>query len=911
MFSSRPKKKTRAKPVNSARIGHPEEAFVELQLGKSFAASGGDAGNALGATEAIKSHDPASHGHFHPRSALSAFGISRKQMELMGIGERELQDRIYRTLTIWSSSMYDSLFTLSNQNPELADKLWTVYSRLVEVCNPRGAVLSAAQRREFEENMQKASDALERVKMQAEEDRQRLHQRLRDSQRVSESSRKHVATTIPALRAEVVDLKSQLEAERLLSAQRAEELRKVQETSNDVLESLEKTESELAETSHALHRANDQLHLAETEVQRVTQLYKAVEEENQKIRSTFKDAHAKEMRMKGKLEAALVAKESSDKELQDTRKRVQDRGQEAEKLKQALRDANDIRGSALNLLNDAVVKFREVTRCLCESDRTQLDFVRENVEHLALQESKEDMDALHESIHSVLNLTHYISKLPAGVHTGSHATCYKEDVTPGTEMLQVAQVEKELCERVSHWMDHIDSLATNIDRKMVHGFIEHIESIFDSRLGNIERLELAHEKDVVKGAATEVVGNVWIDAVCRQKSVTRQLQSELSACEEDREALREAKATLIEQASAREHELLSLRDIASRVEDSAQRCRHAEEERDTAMQKYAYTAELEREVKDLQGKLSACRTALKGQTEVNKDQSDVLGRLRVDVDKKNAALAEGNTTAVCLMSVLTSLMDESSEQVQMATEGLHSLVQERRPAAVAQELELSSLHAKLNHMHTLENVLLPKERGVVVQVMQNVVSLRSHLFSLLGEANKSLAISAEVGETKQEADSIKAWAARERARLSKMMEEKEEDTRDRIFHLREELTQSELSVKKLKRRVDEAHREKIEMLQTIMELEKAQKQGMAIGGGTTSPTNSPHLQRGALNETLDISAHSPSEPKPSDHTTAPRRGHPALRSSEEQLFDGIDNDDTGSEGGGSPFNDLDLGEDEL
>ena len=58
------------------------------------------------------------------------------------------------------------------------------------------------------------------------------------------------------------------------------------------------------------------------------------------------------------------------------------------------------------------------------------------------------------------------------------------------------------------------------------------------------------------------------------------------------------------------------------------------------------------------------------------------------------------------------------------------------------------------------------------------------------------------------------------------MEEEKEKSREQVFHLREELAQSELTVKKLKQRADASHREKIELLQTIMELEKLQSQGV-------------------------------------------------------------------------------------
>ena len=75
------------------------------------------------------------------------------------------------------------------------------------------------------------------------------------------------------------------------------------------------------------------------------------------MRQTFKDSSAKEMRMKGKFEAALTAKEAADKELQATRKQVQDKGQESEKLRILLRESNDIRATALCLLKDAVIKF--------------------------------------------------------------------------------------------------------------------------------------------------------------------------------------------------------------------------------------------------------------------------------------------------------------------------------------------------------------------------------------------------------------------------------------------------------------------------------------------------------------------------------------------------------------------------
>ena len=471
---------------------------------------------------------------------------------------------------------------------------------------------------------------------------------------------------------------------------------------------------------------------------------------------------------------------------------------------------------------------------------------------------------------------------------------------------------KGCCERISQWMDHIDSFATNIDRDMVHGFIEHIEGIFDSRLRNIEKLEQMHEKDVVSGKATQVIGDVWKDALCKQKGVSAQLQFDLLACEKDRQALQEAQRALLKQVTQQEQELQSLRDIARTVDDSVQRCREAENERDIALEKYAYTADLKREVENLKSKLSGCRVALKEQADTNKEQRDKLGRMRVDLDKKNTVLAEGNATAVSLMSVLVCLLDESGLQLQVAKDGLHSLVDLGEPVTV-QELELSSLHAKLNHINAFENVLLPKEKEVVVQVMQNVASLRPHILEMLREANKSLASSAEAGETKRETEDIKAWAVRERTRFNKLMEEEKEKSREQVFHLREELAQSELTVKKLKQRADASHREKIELLQTIMELEKLQSQGVGPEAEKEMPSpstvTSPHLERAAVNEVLNISAHSPSDPKPSGHISAPRRSYGAPNSPEEQLLADLSDGDTGSEGGGLLTDAyLDLGE---
>ena len=103
--------------------------------------------------------------------------------------------------------------------------------------------------------------------------------------------------------------------------------------------------------------------------------------------------------------------------------------------------------------------------------------------------------------------------------------------------------------------------------------------------------------------------------------------------------------------------------------------------------------------------------------------------------------------------------------------------------------------------------------------------------------------------------------------------------------------------KKLKKKMDEAHRDKIELLQTIMELEKGQGREQPIEGpGSPEMVVSPHLQRGALNETLDVHAHSPSDPKPSDYGTAPRRGRTSPKSPEEQLLAGFNDDLSGEEG---------------
>ena len=64
-----------------------------------------------------------------------------------------------------------------------------------------------------------------------------------------------------------------------------------------------------------------------------------------------------------------------------------------------------------------------------------------------------------------------------------------------------------------------------------------------------------------------------------------------------------------------------------------------------------------------------------------------------------------------------------------------------------------------------------------------------------------------------------------------------------------------------------------------------------------------------MNEVLNISAHSPSDPKPSGHISAPRRSYGAPNSPEEQLLADLSDGDTGSEGGGLLTDAyLDLGE---
>ena len=104
LIAPKPAKTNKTKSVGPNRLGTDVERFIENSLKKSFDSSDGTAGNALLEPE-TEVHQAFRDEAGFSKSALTSFGINRQQLELMGIGERKIQDRIYRTLTMWSSSM--------------------------------------------------------------------------------------------------------------------------------------------------------------------------------------------------------------------------------------------------------------------------------------------------------------------------------------------------------------------------------------------------------------------------------------------------------------------------------------------------------------------------------------------------------------------------------------------------------------------------------------------------------------------------------------------------------------------------------------------------------------------------------------------------------------------------------------
>jgi hypothetical protein len=832
-----PKAKSRSKPptLGPNRLGSGEEKFIEQSLQKSFDRSDGTAGNAIDIVNidepetggSAKTPTPTLKGGL-TKSALKSFGISRQQLEAMGIGEKALQDRIYRTLTIWSSSMYDSLNNLSNGNQELSAKLWAVYLRLIDVCNPaQSDILSIKQRQQFEENMRKAASNVEKTKMEAEDNHRKLVDRLQHMEKVAAETTMYAQTAVPQLQAEVATLQRDLDNERALGKKRLAEMLMAQQSSREVLSALESTENQLISCQKELHHTADQLHVSQAEVERITKAYNITHEEKEKIEASTKEAASKEERMRNKLAAVAESRQATDGELEKARKAIVDSRQEGEKLKQALRDSDAIRSSSLHILKDLVIKYRDVTRLLCDSDKAQLDFVQDNVEHGAF--SVEDMDLLKlkDNRHSLLELSHYIaSALPRGIVSekdgGSQQQKPQDD-------LSTVQQEKDLCGNVHAWVEHINSLASGLDREGIQRIVANVERVFDRKMAVFDDLYQERQSGIRQSAAVKLISESWMDQYCDETAKTAKLSADYREITEDFAQLTEKKRLVDAQVAAMKQEIIDLKVVAAQRDDAVRELKRAQEEKKTALDKYAMTHVLEQQVEALEQEASIAKDRVREQLDITHDQATLLGRLSMDIKHKQKALEDSNAVSISLLSVIGALLEESEAQKHACTGGVAALhtgdaVTEEHVHAVA-GLHMTSLHTKLMHIDaSLDGVLAGEEKEVILRLMSNVIGTRATLHTLLEEASKTTEYKSRAILYEKEKDSLKSWINKERARLNKHTEYIKQQCKDDTHHLREEITHLNGQVTKCKERNQSDHREKMVLLQDILDLEKRLQQ---------------------------------------------------------------------------------------
>lgn len=795
------------------RLGTDSEEFIEVGLAKSFASSDGAAGNAL---------TPETEGGTLSKSALTNFGIDRHQLELMGIGEREIQDRIYRTLTMWSSSMHSTLHELANRNPDCTGKLWAVYLRLVEVCNPDSSILTIEQRHQFEANMKKASEDLERTRMKAEDDHRRVVDRLKESERVCAETKKYALTTIPKLKEEVAALQAALEKEKQLGQQRHAEMLIAKQTSNDILSDLEAVETKLQKTEHDLRKTTDQLHVAQTETNRLTNLYNSEHQENERIHNSTKEATSKEQRMRDKLSAASKSKEQSETELERSRKTIIDKQQDLERMKIALREANAVRSSSLHILKDLVVKYRAVTGFLCESDKTQIDFVRENVEHgnVGLQELQHLN--VSDNVHALLHLKHHLDKLPEGIMEQGHVDTHDD--------LSAVQ-EEQLCDRISVWVESISSHASAVDRHAVRSIVENIEDIFERRMAEFDAMEEALAGSQRQSAASKVMTENWIEQLCDERAVVARLQGDLATRTGELRDTAAEVARLRGSLERMERELEQTKEVASGYTEAVTAMKAAQRGEKEALDKYAHTAALEHQVELLEKEAAGAKDTLRRERDTVHEQHQIVSRQRVEIEKKQKSLDEANAVSISLLAIMNALNEESSAQLQAADASLGCLVDSRPVSAPISSLPLTALHVKLQHAESACEELLDDEKEVVIGVMQHVVDMRSRLEGLVDAGSKAATYRTQSDSSQDEMESLKAWVAKERARFNKNMDECRQQARSDLHHLREEITHLTGQLRRAKEKGEKDHLEKIDLLKSVLELEQriaqAEKEGFA------------------------------------------------------------------------------------
>ena len=358
------KKKNADSTKAKSKLGTFEENWLENSLKKSYEKSGDSAlgvskNNRASPVPEVTDHvntETNDMGFFGTplganSSALDMFGISREALSEIGMADRSTQDRLYRTLTIWSSTLYDSLFSISNGKKDIQGRIWKVYTRLIEICNPETSSLVAIElRKEFEEKLRLLSSSLEESKARSKEETERLKRRLAEVERAHAISSSTSEKEVPKLRKELMTAHETVARLEEDVAQRDITITQQNKDSQLLQSQIESGLGEINPLKNEVKVLRDELTSSNSEIQRYIDMYLEADKIVRRNESSVSMAQGEKERLVTKMATMLKKSQEKDMEIARITSVVGERDTEVETLGLELAESQQkVDDSALTL----------------------------------------------------------------------------------------------------------------------------------------------------------------------------------------------------------------------------------------------------------------------------------------------------------------------------------------------------------------------------------------------------------------------------------------------------------------------------------------------------------------------------------------------------------------------------------
>ena len=782
--------------------GHFEELWIEENLMKSFKASDGQNGNALGTAQGTGEEKG---GDGEKKSALQIFGISRPELEKVGLTDKKSQDRVYRTLTIWSSSMYDSLYTIANGKKEIASRLWNAYTRLAEVVNPNANISNNEIREEFETSLKSLHESLEKNEMQKEEQQTSFKNGLKELDETKESLR-NAQEEIAKLKQELTDADAKIAT---LSTDWMEVKTTCDERDKTIVElNGEKmiANNELSTTKHTLELTEEQLDKKKKEVMKYVDMYMKADNEMKSNEGIVTNAGAENDRMKTKM--AQYMKDNSDlkeyiKELEQMKVDSETKSFDLKKSEAKLIDTNKL---SKRLIDETMPKFIELCRILSDSESIMMDIV--------------DYCEGHFSSTTLVDNSSAGDFKTSGSKNAQHLAHLKYQVTAPPVLDGDEINENAYYSRCTEWVKKISSTNDLIDREIVKHDLEVLEKNIELHVNGLDDVHQNHKAAISTVYAKNVMSNTWMNQyVSSNNAVLQEIQTNKKMAEEVEEAQKKQKAAE-DRVVKKDKKISDLKKIEQKYIDMQQDFKNAMTEKDSALLKYKKTAQLEKENEEL----NAVVDQLKENEELLSQEANVCKKeannLAHQLKKKEEICDLGNSASVAFLNLFNAISEENKLQLKAFEDGFN-LILEDKNVDISTYKQSAHFHHKRDVINdTPVEVISVEERTLLDQVLSNVEDLWPALCKTLSVAGKTIGLKKNVKDLAHELDSLKQWAQRERERQAALLDETLDESKAEGLKFEEDEKQFNKEIKKLKNVIDDNKIEKQAIFDHLKEIDR-------------------------------------------------------------------------------------------